>query len=158
MYKFLRILRCFPYRKGAHQFDRFDFQKRGISEIEFTYYLQGETNYLKDWRQTIKEIPMWFGRMPKISSSGLIRVQKRNHAIELVIEGCREKGYLEPKNVNGNLKITSKGWRFSGFWKVAFLSECLIEYKLAQIILIGIIGGIPLGAIILSLLQKLGIL
>lgn len=152
MYELLHFLRNFPYRRGAKMEDRTS-EKRGIGENEFIYSLLEDTNYAKDWRQSLVKISRRFGMPIKVSRAGVKRTQNRNQIIELAIQGCREKGYLEPKDVNGNIKITSKGWRFSGIWGVGFLSECLGENKLLLLILGAVIGGI-----ITMLLQKAGIL
>ena len=154
MYRLLRRLRAYPYRKDAEQGEKYSFQRRGIEENKFILHLKF-TRFLVNWRQTISEIPPHFGYPMPSSETGVIQIQKMSHLIDIVIEGCREKGYLEPKELNSRLKITSKGWRFSGFWLGGFLSECMREYKLAQLIIAGIIGGIPFGALILWLFQNL---
>ncbi len=154
MYRILRYFRSFPY-KYKELPSRPNFPSLIIGEIEFIYYLYEKTNYLKDWRIIIKEKLRRLGMEVKISGD---LVHKRNNNINLAIEGCREKGYLELKDVNGNLKITSKGQRFSGIWGVGFYSQCLDEYSFNKLILGGIIGGIPVGAIIVLILQKFGIL
>lgn len=155
MYKLLRYLRKFPYRKHAKQFEPFDFGGKGIKEESFVNYLIFKTRFMEDWRDTLKRAPRFFGLMINVSRSGYQRAQRRNIDIDLIIAGCREKGFLESKEKNSNLKITSKGWRFSGFWKGSFLSECMREYSLAQLFIAGIIGGIPFGAILLWLVQQL---
>jgi hypothetical protein len=138
MYQILRKLRVYPYRKGASQWDKYAFANKGLDEKEFINYLRYSTSFLRDWRSTLFD---WKWRLGLGnnggSQSGVSRIQKTNHLIDLVLDGCRDKGYLEPKVKNQRLKLTDKGRRFSGFWKIGFLNEWFKEYGYINSFLFG---------------------
>lgn len=143
MYQVLRLLRHYPYREEATQQDHYGFKREGIDEKEFVNYLKFKKRYLEHWKSSLKRIPNYFVDYAKTSKKGLERAQKRSHAIQIALDECRDKGYLKPKKDTLKLKITAKGWRFSGVYKIKYSQDFLKEYDTIFKIIIALVAGIP---------------
>lgn len=152
MYRFLRYFRKYPYRKGAKQNEPYDFMDRGIDQEPFKSYVLYHKYFLETpimklrryWRYVKKE----YSSTPR----GMKYEQLRMDKLKKVIEDCREHAYLD--STNPKLMLTAKGARFSDIGGIVFYNDLGEKYSTHTKIILGIIGGIPFGAIILWLIQK----
>jgi hypothetical protein len=149
--KILLLLRAYPYRLGANQGDKFAFLSRGLNEKEFVIYLYSR-RYLIGWFQLVREFLMFRGFIEnRATEAGVSRIVNSHHRIALALDGCREKGYLEPKHINPNLKLTPQGYLFTGWFGVGFFNEVFKEYGYTFSVVFGVVGATALHGVVANL-------
>lgn len=134
MRQFLRLLRSYPYRKGAQQFEKFEFAEKGIEQKKFESTLLFNTNFQGDWKFDLHGLRHG---PTSVTDKGQNMAQQRMLRISKIIEKCRVKGYLDPKYPD-RLKMTYDGFSFSNFWCMGFANELFKEWGPLWSFLVGL--------------------